>query len=195
MYICRSYVSTILIVTIDIIFLFTDGSLMELDTYTGSVYCDSKALNSFHFDARSMRFIYTCSKGDVGPDNGNGGHRDYTAWTRGADKGLNYLDRHFIKCPEHEFITFFNEERHGVYDIRFEYGCEKWSPAHDYQCHDKSTEWNIRGSDNTLIYLDRHNVQCGANEGLDNFRVQSRAHGDQIKFDFRCCSMKSVREY
>jgi hypothetical protein len=152
--------------------LFTDGSLEELDGST--IDCGSKAVNQFQLKVIrhpdyywyiDTQFNYKCAAGDKGPV--DGGHQEYTAWTRGVDKGLNYLDRHFLKCPEHEFITHFDEEVKNN-DIRFNYRCKKWSPAHDYQCHDKSTEWNPRGLDDTLIFLDRHNVQCGANEGLNN---------------------------
>jgi hypothetical protein len=132
--------------------LFIDGTLKELNEDT--IDCDDKAINSFRFDAGEKRFNYKCATGAGGPV--NSGHQEYTAWTRGADKGLNYLDRHFLKCPEHEFITHFDEEVKNN-DIRFNYQCKKWS-AYNYQCRDKSTEWTARGEDTTLIYLDRHNI-------------------------------------
>lgn len=58
-----------------------------------------------------------------------------------------------------------------------------------YLCNDKVTEYADPGPPNTLIYLDRHNVQCGPEEGLRGW------YGDVVNEKFRlhytCCSAQS----
>lgn len=110
----------------NIISLFIDGALKELDDDT--IHCGSRAVNQFLFDAGDKRMKYKCATGEGGSL--EGGHLEYTAWTKGADKGTNYLDKHFFECPTHEFLTFFDEQVKGD-EIRFQYECKKWFPTRD----------------------------------------------------------------
>jgi hypothetical protein len=171
------------------------------------------AINQFHFEAdNANRFNYKCSnvtseeyvfredkpmRADkyVVPFSRN--ETKYTDWHTGGGNGLNGLDHHDLDCGENKFITsFLLEAQYWWKDcpIRFKYQCKEW-PVENYQCRDLSTEYTEIGSDKTptLIYLDKHNVKCAANEGLRKFKVGSRGDAKnndvQIKFDYKCCSM------
>jgi hypothetical protein len=169
--------------------LFSDGHLEALKDDFMNCHYGGNVLNSFHFDAGLKRFNYKCATAAEEPIDSK---MHYTSYSRGADKGLNYLDRHFVNCPNNGLLRYVDLRVRGN-EIRFRYLCEQYSPTLDYQCHDRSTRWDFRGEDDTLIYLDCQNIQCNADEGLSNFLVHSRVYNgdDQIKYDYRCCSMTS----
>ena len=57
-------------------------------------------------------------------------------------------------------------------------------------CRDTATGWNAEGGGNA-IYLDRHDVRCGANEMLSQFRLQ-RNGGGAWRYLYQCCSVNEV---
>lgn len=174
-------------------FLRIDGNVKNLDPM--NIDCGSKAINQFSFNSNAMRFNYKCAGGTDVPVSGP--ETRYTDWQDGGDNGLNYLDRHFLNCGDQKFISAFDEEtqnvNYGVFNrqskvqIRFRYQCRQWPSSYGYSGRDVSTSWQDKGPDNRIVYLDRQNVQCNANEGLSNFGVQSS--GNNIKFNYRCASI------
>jgi len=57
-------------------------------------------------------------------------------------------------------------------------------------CRDTATGWNAEGGGNA-IYLDRHDVRCGANEMLSQFHLQ-RNGGGSYRYLYQCCSVNDV---
>ena len=57
-------------------------------------------------------------------------------------------------------------------------------------CRDTATGWNAEGGGNA-IYLDRHDVRCGANEMLSQFQLQ-RSGGGHWRYLYKCCSVNEV---
>ena len=53
------------------------------------------------------------------------------------------------------------------------------------QCRDVNTGFNDEGGGNA-VFLDRHNISCGANETLQQFKL-GRSGGGQYRYDYKCC--------
>ncbi len=56
-------------------------------------------------------------------------------------------------------------------------------------CRALNTGWNSDGRQNP-IFLDRHNVACGANELLSQFKLNR--WGGSWRYDYTCCSVNEV---
>jgi len=77
-------------------------------------------------------------------------------------------------------------------DVRFRYDCKEYGPVDNFQCRDwRSTSRSELGPEWTLAYLDRHKVECGKFEGLQEIKANS--NGKELQFSFKCCSVSSDR--
>jgi len=58
------------------------------------------------------------------------------------------------------------------------------------ECYSKSTSFSSDGNRNWggLIYLDRHNVQCGSNEGMQQWSMKQNSEHTKMKVEYVCCS-------
>lgn len=103
------------------------------------------------------------------------------------DHNLIYYDRQRIGCDAGGYITkIWGRNNHG----NFGYGitCERFEqdPA-QMSCSDHYTNYN-EATDKSIIYLDRHNVECPTDKGLNFFEGQSS--GGQIRYHFKCCDIQ-----
>jgi hypothetical protein len=121
---------------------------------------------------------------------------DHTGCSRAQGKRLEYLDRHDVKCPTGSFMDSFKFTPAGCRrnDFRYEFGCtdvvQKYGLWDGRTCKNYRTGGNeINGQ--TLQFLDRHEVKCGAHKGLVQFKLRS-GHKDG-RYEFRCCGLANNR--
>jgi hypothetical protein len=97
-----------------------------------------------------------------------------------------YLDRHNVNCDS-DGVKRFHLARDGQGKYKIEYTCssggELGSPPVD-----KDTGYNDEGGGN-VIYLDRHNVDCGADNILSQFQL-GRSGQNQYRYNYKCTPSK-----
>jgi hypothetical protein len=104
-----------------------------------------------------------------------------------ADGGGNtiFLDRHDINCdgqPINQFKLSRNPANWN--QLRYDYQCS--SGGNLGQDVSKNTDFNNDGAGNT-IFLDRHDIKCGSNEVLSQFKLnRNPANGGQYRYDYKC---------
>lgn len=101
-----------------------------------------------------------------------------------ADNNLIYYDRQSIFCPHGSFMTqFYGRAHHG--NFGYEARCTKYDSSH-VECSTHYTGYN-EATDKTIVYLDRHDVNCPQDTALQGFKGQSS--GGQIRYEYNCCSI------
>lgn len=109
------------------------------------------------------------------------------------DTGLNdegngnavYLDRHNLTCDSNG-IKRFRLVRDGKGKYRYDYTC---SSGGDLGAStSKNTGFNDEGGGN-MIYLDRHNIDCGVDGVLSQFKL-NRSGQNQYRYDYSCLASK-----
>jgi hypothetical protein len=137
--------------------LNSDGGLNFLDRHVFD--CKGYPINGFYM-IQHVNFEYWCSTPESGivPTATYGydtGYQDYG--------GVIYLDRQHVSCPQGTLLNHFQAST-GYWwwgsQMTFSYQCSSYN-VQNYQCTDEYTDWNDPGPGNTMIYLDRHNVDCG----------------------------------
>lgn len=95
-----------------------------------------------------------------------------------------YLDRHNVDC-ETEGLQGFKLTRPRWNQLSYNYQCSK---NQNYNSRfNKATGWNAEGG-GANIFLDRHNVNCGAHP-LTRFKLQRNGRG-RYRYDFQCARAK-----
>lgn len=159
------------------------GNSIYLDRH--DVNCGDDGLNSFGLQTLQQRgkrtkigYLYGCVEGiNAGRTNKNTGSND---WGGG---NTIYLDRHNVNCGNNP-IARFRLVRPASNKIRYDYSCSKANSTG--KCTNKNTGWNQESSQN--YYLDRHNVKCGTNEAITQFKLQRDGKG-KFRYDYRCCKI------
>ncbi len=100
-----------------------------------------------------------------------------------------YLDRQNVECSQYEAINFFNLKIEGYSKIYYVYNC-LGSRGIIGGVKTYETPFNDIGPDeeNSSRYLDRHFVNCGPGEALQQFRLQRS--GDRISYKYNCVTAK-----
>lgn len=62
-------------------------------------------------------------------------------------------------------------------------------PVPDSNCNELFTNWEDFGGSNTLIYLDRHNVQCQNYFALRGFALENDQQG-HVRYRYLCCEQE-----
>lgn len=117
------------------------------------------------------KFIVGMSKNSGYNDEGNG--------------NAVYLDRHNVNC-EPDGVKRFRLVRDGQGKYRYDYTCS--SDGDLGNTFDKDTGFNDEGNGN-LIYLDRHNVDCGIDSALTQFQLTRDGQG-KYRYNYKCTSSK-----
>lgn len=93
----------------------------------------------------------------------------------------NVLKDHDTNCNG-QAMSNFHLSRDGD-NISYKYNCE--SNLGTYENMDKNTELNEYGNTGSLVYLDRHNLDCSAENGfLTQFKYNKE--GDKINYNYKC---------
>lgn len=95
-----------------------------------------------------------------------------------------YLDRHNINCESNPINNFKIELSDDKTKLRYNYGCAEGGDLGDKNSKDSS--FNDAGN-GTIVYLDRHNIDCGSNALLNNFQL-TRKEGDtnSYRYNYNC---------
>ena len=161
-----------------------DGPISFLDRQI--MDCKAEALNGFQMthtgegSTMMIGFDYSCI--------GMAGHNMIKAETlktypTSPNKGAGGLGSHKVVCPENTVMTKWN----GMTDAgRFfiAYNCKTYDVA-SYSCKDLVTTYAPAGPVNSLVYLDRHKVQCGGDEAVRGWWGQLT--NDQLRLHYTCC--------
>ena len=132
--------------------LNSDGRLIFLDRHNMNE-CDTGAMSSFRLINRLM-FMYKCNKMHANRIS------SYTAHTNANDGngGINFLDRHSAFCDSDSLMSELRGMTSGN-NFFWQYSCSKYEVKH-LTCDDKQTSWNEFGPSDSMIFLDRHDVNC-----------------------------------
>ena len=104
-----------------------------------------------------------------------------TGYNDGGSGNTIYLDRHNVNCDTNA-IKRFQLVRNGNGDIRYDYTC---SAGGDLQSSvNKDTGFNDDGG-GRVIYLDRHDVNCGDNAALAQFQLAGSGKGT-YRYNYQC---------
>ena len=158
-----------------------DNALIYLDRH--NINCGAKAINQFQYKRDTggkFHYDFTCA------DGGNIGEivnqTDTLNQTDGGGSHI-YLDRHDVKClGDNSVISRFQLTRPANNEIMYNYTCQKSNRP--LTCRDVTTPANDEG--NGTMYLDRHNVSCGADEAISQFRF-TRPSAGKIAYSYKCC--------
>lgn len=97
-----------------------------------------------------------------------------------------YLDRHNVTC-DNEGIQRFRLIRNGQGKYRIDYTCA--ANGQLGASSNKDTGFNDEGNGN-VIYLDRHNVDCGKDSVLSQFQLTRNGQG-KFRYNYTCKSSKA----
>ena len=100
------------------------------------------------------------------------------------DHNLIYFDRQHVSCPSDTLMTRFYGRNSGG-NFGYGFACAKYEWQH-LSCSTHHTGYN-EATDKSIVYLDRHDVQCPYSQGLQSFRGQSS--GGQIRYEYTCCAI------
>jgi hypothetical protein len=128
-----------------------------------------------------FRYDYKCKPNDMATA------IEWKTTQMDEDGGGNivYLDRHNIDCGK-TAISSFNLQR-DPYDgtkLQYMYSCNDVDVKAN-TCRDVSTPANDDGG-GINIYLDKHNLDCGKDEVMTNFRF-IREGATKFKYKYKCC--------
>jgi len=132
-----------------------------------SLSCGNDFLNRFKVTS-SLGYSYDCLRGS-----GVSGSvvTRYTSYKRGGTDGINFLDRQNIACSGDELIAGYKMQTRGWRDRDFRYMIRCIKPhVKSLSCSNRNTAWNTYDS---LVYLDRHDITCPDNQGLQQFKVDT----------------------
>jgi hypothetical protein len=99
--------------------------------------------------------------------------------------GVNYLDRHDMDCGSSAYIRGFRLQRSGS-SIRYSYTCCSARGESSNNERTALTGWN---ANNGMVYLDRHDVDCGGYEAFS--RIKLEASGSSIRYRYECSSPRA----
>jgi hypothetical protein len=94
------------------------------------------------------------------------------------------LDKHNINCESDAINNFKIELSDNKNELRYNYNC---SSGGDFgEIVQKNTGFND-GGQGTVIYLDRHNVDCGSNSLLNNFYLTKNPDNlNDYRYNYNC---------
>ena len=107
------------------------------------------------------------------------------AWNDSGAGNIFFLDRQDVACAANEGISQFVMAREGN-NIRYNYSCSKSSKI-TTNCQTKTTPQNDTDSNSYSSghYLDRHDMNCGANWVIQRFKLER--NGGKIFYTYNCC--------
>lgn len=107
---------------------------------------------------------------------------------------IHFLDRQHVKCDDGEALNSFRLEN-GSQQIRYVYNCIK-SDSISNNCQNRETVINDNAKDNkkSLIFLDRHNVECDQDEVLKEFKLDRKDRKINYKYIWYICCNASIKD-
>merc|ERR1711991_347492 len=147
--------------------------------------CGSDVIHQFHMRNsgwNSVWYQYNCMK--VAPSvklvdrySANNGFNE--------DHNLIYYDRQKMYCDSGYLLTrFYGQNNNNNFGYAFE--CSKFD-VEDLQCQDYYTNYN-EATDKEIIFLDRHDVRCPEDMGMQGF--EGGSSNGQLRYVYKCCELK-----
>jgi hypothetical protein len=139
------------------------------------------ALSQFRLktDGKSkMQYIYKCVSGgdfETPVMKNSEYNKDYNA---------KYLDRLNVDCGTNSVLSQASLSRKKGNLWRYNYTCN--NSKKPLTCRNLSTKINSNGG-GRVNYLDKHDVKCGPDEALSQFKLVGVDSGN-YKYDYTCCS-------
>jgi len=174
--------------------LSEEGEMQTQRLDAHNVTCDPNAIQRFRLvrdGAGKFQYSFGCTAGvDLGTATPTS-----TSFNDNG-QGLNiFLDRHDVKCKEGSVLTRFKLSQNPAADsnqYRYDYTCR--AVDKELVCRDVASrpcEGWCEGVDGEgqLVYLDRHDVKCDADEAMSQFKL-IRPTPDTIGYTYRCCKIK-----
>merc|ERR1719498_1324732 len=167
--------------------------------------CHSGSNQKWFFDGEHLKTRYDTSKClDWHMGNGNlymhachGGNNQafylsgpVRSTTLDDDGGGNlvYWDRHHPQCASGMGMSRWKLDRGGTHNrIKIDYDCAS-VPVAMGSCSPAQTPLNDDG-DGDSRYLDRHNVWCGQNSFLKQWRLSRGGTSDKEQIQYTCCNV------
>jgi hypothetical protein len=113
---------------------------------------------------------------------------NYTPTNEVSGGNTVYLDRHNVNCGNKPIADFLlNVPGHN--QMRYQFRCSNLT--HTGECRDLATPYNEGGAQN--VYLDRHDVSCGAGEALTQFNLERHGDHKRYRYRYKCCKMPSSK--
>jgi hypothetical protein len=144
-------------------------------------------LNRFQFGTlpdNNSKYTYTCC--DTGGSYEQTPTYKQPDYKDGGGGNMDYLDKHNVDCGTDSVISQFALWKPLWGDkIGYAYGCLKSTKP--LTCRDLRTDFNEKGNDATIEYLDRHNLSCDPDEAISRFQYVRGENGKKIAYEYRCC--------
>lgn len=158
------------------------GNVILLDRQ--HVDCGDDALTGFKLERPStntVNYKVTCMEGV------DSGKSEWKTTTKNEQGGGNviYLDRHKVDCGLTPIVNF---KLSNPDDVNMEYAFKCSNLPHDGACRDLVTSFDETG-DGNMVYLDKHNVQCGEGEVMTSFKLGPNESGKRMNYNYTCCRM------
>jgi hypothetical protein len=175
----------------------SDGQIHFLDRH--NLDCGNNPIRQFKLNSRggqggSVEFQYSCANTQNSPTAKYGYN---TGWQEYG--GVVYMDRQNANCPDRMFMTQFKGSTGNWWwgsRLTFDFQCAYFNVQQNtIDCRTFGTGWNDPGPSNTVIYLDRHNVECPQNMALKGFQGSTGCFGwwcrTVYEYKYTCCSAQT----
>lgn len=141
-----------------------------------------KAINGYCLHLLEKKAIKTCSADIPNPTTRR---YLYTEFTDDGKGNIFYLDRQNVVCENGEAVNYIKLEA-GDRTVRYKIVCVK-SDSISNNCLLKETSpQNVAEKhEESLVYLDRHKVECDENFVLRSFSL--KRNNDKIYYKYNCC--------
>ncbi|MCJ8271254.1 MAG: hypothetical protein MJK04_17875, partial [Psychrosphaera sp.] len=161
------------------------GKSWYLDRHNVDCRSFNQGLSGFKLENNGSNYQYKFScnsaSGDISSAN---------TQTSSSDDGNGntvYLDRHAVDCNGRA-IGNFQLIRSSGDQVAYRYSCGTQMLQNDWSM--KYTDYNDDGGGNA-VYLDRHNVDCGANGILSYFKLERDSQGSNYRYAYKCRAPKA----
>jgi hypothetical protein len=159
------------------------GNVVYLDRQ--HVNCGNDAITRFQLTragANTINYRVHCMEGvDSGKSNWK-----YTTADEDGGGDVRYLDRHKVDCGDKAISDFWLKNQ-GDGTMKYAFKCSDL--VHDNNmCYETITPFDEDG-DGNMVYLDRHNVECGEGYALTSFGLERNSNDNRITYRYNCCRM------
>jgi hypothetical protein len=132
--------------------LNSDGQLVYLDRHNMNE-CGTDPMSGFRLINRLM-FMYKCNKMHADRISSYNTHTNANE----GNGGIQFLDRHSAYCDSDSLMSELRGMTSGS-SFYWQFVCSKYE-VKQLTCEEKQTSWNEFGPGNSMIFLDRHDVNC-----------------------------------
>uniref|UniRef100_A0A7M5V0H6 Uncharacterized protein n=1 Tax=Clytia hemisphaerica TaxID=252671 RepID=A0A7M5V0H6_9CNID len=132
------------------------------------------------------RYEFTCCDLPVKCQKHN---KKATGWNDAGNGNAVYLDRHDVNVGSEAFLSALKLNRNGPNKIRYNF--DACVIPDKKSCYSARTVMNDDGSGNT-VYLDRHNIECRSNYGIQRLKLVRNSKGNKYQYHFTCCTVKEI---